>query len=226
MRNLTMAALVIGAGVLFSDPSGAMTLPTPAPQADPSVTLVDGGCGPAFFRAPNGVCYRKRFAGGYGYGYRPPPPPPYYRRFCPPVSTRRPMAAGRTTDAGRASAMTPESFASWMTGGFRTPVIHCCCIGLPCRPTRRRSSARSPPTPGRTPGETASSTTTTSTASPTRCSASLQARSVVAFGGPGGQSVAVRAGDVMVIPAGVAHRKVAGSHDLLVVGAVSRGRRL
>jgi uncharacterized protein YjlB len=45
----------------------------------------------------------------------------------------------------------------------------------------------------------------------------------VAFGGPSGRDVTVRAGDVVVIPAGVAHRKVGGSADLLVVGAYPGG---
>jgi len=41
----------------------------------------------------------------------------------------------------------------------------------------------------------------------------------VAFGGPSGQEVTVRAGDVVVIPAGVGHRNMGHSADLLVVGA-------
>ncbi len=45
----------------------------------------------------------------------------------------------------------------------------------------------------------------------------------VVFGGPEGQEVTVRAGDVVVIPAGVAHRNVGQSHDLLVVGAYPDG---
>ncbi len=45
----------------------------------------------------------------------------------------------------------------------------------------------------------------------------------VAFGGPSGREVAVRAGDVVVIPAGVAHRNMGCSADLLVVGAYSGG---
>ncbi|MBO1073871.1 cupin domain-containing protein [Roseomonas marmotae] len=45
----------------------------------------------------------------------------------------------------------------------------------------------------------------------------------VAFGGPSGQTVPLRAGDVAVIPAGVAHRNMGQSPDLLVVGAYPGG---
>ncbi len=45
----------------------------------------------------------------------------------------------------------------------------------------------------------------------------------VAFGGPSGREVAVRAGDAVAIPAGVAHRNMGGSADLLVVGAYPGG---
>ncbi|MGE0223072.1 MAG: cupin domain-containing protein [Acetobacteraceae bacterium] len=41
----------------------------------------------------------------------------------------------------------------------------------------------------------------------------------VLFGGPGGQVLRVRAGDVVVIPAGVGHCNQAQSTDLLIVGA-------
>ena len=45
----------------------------------------------------------------------------------------------------------------------------------------------------------------------------------ILFGGPFGREVAVRAGDVVVIPAGVAHRNVGQSPDLLVIGAYPGG---
>ncbi len=45
----------------------------------------------------------------------------------------------------------------------------------------------------------------------------------VAFGGPSGQTVTVRAGDVIVIPAGVGHRNMGQTDDLLVIGAYPGG---
>ncbi len=45
----------------------------------------------------------------------------------------------------------------------------------------------------------------------------------VLFGGPAGQEVAVKAGDVLVIPAGVAHRNMGESGGLLVIGAYPGG---
>ena len=44
----------------------------------------------------------------------------------------------------------------------------------------------------------------------------------VRFGGPSGQDVTVRVGDVVVIPAGVSHRNM-GDRDLLTVGAYPGG---
>ena len=46
----------------------------------------------------------------------------------------------------------------------------------------------------------------------------------VRFGGEHGRSVAVAAGDVVVVPAGVAHKCEEKSPDLLVVGSYPRGQ--
>src|SRR3954452_7353814 len=46
----------------------------------------------------------------------------------------------------------------------------------------------------------------------------------VRLGGESGQSVELRAGDVVVIPAGVAHKREAASGDLLVIGSYPRGQ--
>ena len=46
----------------------------------------------------------------------------------------------------------------------------------------------------------------------------------VCFGGPNGQVVGVCAGDVVVIPAGVAHKNEGASKDLLVVGGYPKGQ--
>ena len=45
----------------------------------------------------------------------------------------------------------------------------------------------------------------------------------VAFGGPAGREVTVRAGDAVIIPAGVAHRNMGQSANLLVIGAYPGG---
>ena len=45
----------------------------------------------------------------------------------------------------------------------------------------------------------------------------------VGFGGPGGSIVMVAAGDVVIIPAGVAHCNQRQSADLLVIGAYPEG---
>ncbi len=48
-------------------------------------------------------------------------------------------------------------------------------------------------------------------------------RVAVLLGGPAGQQVDLAAGDVIVIPAGVAHRNMGQSSDLLVIGAYPGG---
>ncbi len=47
----------------------------------------------------------------------------------------------------------------------------------------------------------------------------------VRLGGDGGQTVDLETGDVVVIPAGVAHKRESASGDLVVVGAYPRGQR-
>lgn len=46
----------------------------------------------------------------------------------------------------------------------------------------------------------------------------------VRLGGENGQSVDLRAGDIVVVPAGVAHKREAASADLLVIGAYPKGQ--
>lgn len=45
------------------------------------------------------------------------------------------------------------------------------------------------------------------------------------FGGDKGQILQIQHGDVVVIPAGVAHKKIDQSPDFLIVGAYPRGQR-
>jgi|SRR5579864_4413078 len=47
----------------------------------------------------------------------------------------------------------------------------------------------------------------------------------VRLGGEQGQTVELHAGDVVVIPAGVAHKRESASGDLLVIGSYPRGQR-
>ena len=49
-------------------------------------------------------------------------------------------------------------------------------------------------------------------------------RATVQLGGPNGPQVAIAAGDVLVLPAGAAHRRLTASADFRVVGAYERGR--
>jgi uncharacterized protein YjlB len=47
----------------------------------------------------------------------------------------------------------------------------------------------------------------------------------VRLGGENGATVELRAGDVVVIPAGVAHKRESASADLLVIGSYPKGQR-
>ena len=47
----------------------------------------------------------------------------------------------------------------------------------------------------------------------------------VRFGGAEGQTLRVKAGDAVLIPAGVGHKRLSASHDLLVIGAYPPGQR-
>lgn len=45
----------------------------------------------------------------------------------------------------------------------------------------------------------------------------------VRFGGEAGETLDVSAGDAVLIPAGVGHKRISGSYDLLVIGAYPAG---
>jgi uncharacterized protein YjlB len=47
----------------------------------------------------------------------------------------------------------------------------------------------------------------------------------IQFGGPAGSTVTIRAGDVAVVPAGVAHKCLESSSDFRIVGAYPLGQR-
>lgn len=47
----------------------------------------------------------------------------------------------------------------------------------------------------------------------------------VQLGGPDGKALELEAGDVVILPAGVAHRNLGGSDDLVVVGAYPPGQQ-
>jgi hypothetical protein len=89
MRGVLVGVSVVAAGLLFGQQAGAVTAKASGVRAGSAVMLVDDGCGgPQFYRAGNGVCYRKPgYYGAPAYAPpRPPPPPPpyYYRRGCGP----------------------------------------------------------------------------------------------------------------------------------------------
>ncbi|MBM3598156.1 MAG: cupin domain-containing protein [Alphaproteobacteria bacterium] len=53
----------------------------------------------------------------------------------------------------------------------------------------------------------------------------ISGKASVCFGGPDGPVVTVKAGDVVIIPAGIAHKRVAATGKVVIVGAYPDGRR-
>jgi uncharacterized protein YjlB len=56
------------------------------------------------------------------------------------------------------------------------------------------------------------------------CLAVATGHATLRFGGPDGKELRVDAGDVIVIPAGVAHQRVVASTDFMVIGAYPPGQ--
>jgi uncharacterized protein YjlB len=74
---------------------------------------------------------------------------------------------------------------------------------------------------GRHRGATASIPTSISTPARTKCWGIARGQAHVRFGGASGRRFTLKAGDVVVLPAGTGHRSLGGSRDLLVIGAYS-----
>ena len=94
---------------------------------------------------------------------------------------------------------------------------------LPTRQWNSRSS--SPSTGGAAAGETASIPSITTSSTAHEVLGIAKGRAEVRFGGPDGATVAMKAGDAVLIPAGVGHKRLSASDDLLVIGAYPAGQR-